>query len=270
MNIQEASQCTLESFPEVVLDRDNYSQEQLRNEQQELFTILIDRENEFGFNPDVAVHYPAEVADVLIDPEGYLKQRIDMVEARRDQKLARSVVLTTYSALKGPLIAAGYQERVIDMPAGPEGTSWYWRELSPYGVGSFYLEAVDEMDEKIQPSFVVKLNDERGHLLAGMSGSVWEHNGERYAYISTVVARRDAPAGVGGRVAERVWKYLRDQGVKKAHLGTQTADQFYKRHGFQVIHTIVPELRFRQHKDGPIIWCDLVIMEKSFQSEGIG
>ncbi|KMN76834.1 hypothetical protein VK98_19980 [Chromobacterium sp. LK11] len=251
------------SFTSTLLDRSSASQQRLRDEQQALFALLIEREREFGFNPDITVEYPEALSELLDSPAAYLGARIRAAEASRGRPFARVVVLTTYGdALGGPLTAAGYREEIIDMPAGPDNTRGYAREWRDDGVGVFYLEAVNEMDEKIQPSFVFKLEDEAGELLAGMSGSVSEQNGERCAYIATVVARGDAPAGTGSQVAAAVWRYLSEQGVARVNLGTQTAGRFYERQGFRVIHTIVPLLRHRTGDDGSRVWQDLVIMRK--------
>lgn len=250
------------------MDLDNSTSEELRVEQQQLFKLLVEREVEFGFSLDVLVHYPLGIDEFLRDPSGYIDECIGELEGPRARPFARVVILTTYGPqLQQALGCAGYQEVVIDMPAGPDGTRWYWRDVNPHGSGTLYLEAVDEMDEKIRPTFVLRINDASGVVLAGMSGSIWERDGERFAYVSTVVARSDAPRGIGGVVAERTWRYLREKGVRRAHLGTQTADEFYKHHGFDVVHTIVPKLRYRQHADGRTIWCDLVIMEKILQEQ---
>ncbi|AXE34440.1 GNAT family N-acetyltransferase [Chromobacterium phragmitis] len=251
------------AFTSTFIDRRSATQQRLRDEQQALFAILIEREQEFGFNPDIVVEYPEPLDALLADPAAYLDARIRAAESARGRPFARAAILTTYSdILGGPLVVAGYREEAIDMPAGPDNTRWYARGLQEEGAGVFYLEAVNEMDEKIQPSFVFKLNGAQGELIAGMSGSVWEQNGERCAYIATVVARDDAPAGAGSQVAAAVWAYLREQGVARVNLGTQTADRFYERQGFRVIHTIVPRLRYRTGADGNRVWHDLVIMRK--------
>lgn len=243
-------------------DRRNTTQTELRDRQQTLFGLLIERERAFGFNPDVTVAYPAPVEAFVADPLNYLRAQIDAAEAARGARFARAVILTTYGqAVGAALVAGGYDEQVIDMPAGPDHTRAYAQSLSAAGRGTFYLEAVDEMDEKIQPSFVGELRDDAGALMAGMSGSVWVRDGVRYAYVSTVVARPDAPAGTGGQMAQHIWRYLREQSVVQVHLGTQTADGFYRKQGFRVIHTLVPKLRHRPVGEGRI-WHDLVIMQK--------
>lgn len=248
------------------IDRSTATQDTLRNKQQQLFNLLIAREQEFGFHTDVVIEYPAPLNALLSDPVTYLSAHIHKAESARGRAFARAVILTTYgNLLGGPLVSDGYREEIIDMPAGPEHTCAYSREFSCDGVGVFYLEAVNEMDEKIQPSFVLTLENNDGDLLAGMSGSVWERDGKRYAYISTTVARKDAPPGIGSLVAEKVWRYLNDLGVLRINLGTQTADGFYKRHGFRTLHTLVPKLRYRQLANGNRVWHDLVIMQKDLE-----
>lgn len=246
-----------------LFDRSTDTQHRLHEKQQALFTMLVDREREFGFHPDAAVKYPDPLSALLNDPIAYLAARINAAESARGLPFSRAVVLTTYgNFLAGPLSSEGYREEIVNMPAGPENTRFYSRNLRSDGVGVFYLEAVNEMDEKIQPSFVLTLDNEKGELLAGMSGSIWKRDTECCAYISTVVAGKGTPTGVGSMAAEQVWHYLRDQGVSRVNLGTQTADEFYKRHGFRVIHTIIPQLRYRQRADGSRVWHDLVIMQK--------
>lgn len=246
-----------------LFDRSTATQECLRDKQQLLFSLLIDREREFGFHADIVTAYPEPLDALLRDPVAYLQAHIHQAESARARPFQRAVVLTTYgNLLGGPLVGQGYHEEIIHMPAGPENTRFYARQLKEEGVGIFYLEAVNELDEKIQSSFVSMLEDDDGKLLAGMSGSVWESHGKRHAYISTVVARKDAPAGTGSRVAEHVWQYLADLGVVHVNLGTQTADSFYKKQGFRTIHSIVPRLRYRQLANGNRIWHDLVIMQK--------
>ncbi|RQW28881.1 GNAT family N-acetyltransferase [Rhodobacteraceae bacterium CH30] len=250
-------------LPLSLIDHHCASAETLREAQQALFALLVEREQAFGFNPDVITEYPDPLERLLDDPVAYLDARRRAAESQRAVPFARVAVLTTYADVIGPALrAAGYTEEVIDMPAGPDNTSCYAREARPDGVGTFYLEAVNELDEKIHPTFVVTLKDGQGSLLSGMSGSVWAVGGEHYAYVSTVVARQDAPPGSGSRVAAAVWDYLRSEGVSRVNLGTQTADRFYERQGFRTIHRIVPALRYRTAADGRTIWHDLVIMRK--------
>ncbi|TIC87151.1 GNAT family N-acetyltransferase [Crenobacter intestini] len=246
-----------------LVDTRNASATDLREAQQALFGLLIERERAFGFHPDVVTEYPDPLDALLADPVAYLAGRLHAAEQKRGAPLARVVVLTTYVDKLGTLqCAAGYSEEVIDMPAGPEHTSGFARTLDPDGVGTLYLEAVNEMDDKISPTFVLTASDGEGRLLAGMSGSVWTAAGECSAYVSTVVAREDAPAGTGSRLAAAVWDYLLGEGVSRVNLGTQTADGFYLRQGFRVIHTLVPRLRWRRAANGRTVWHDLVIMRK--------
>ncbi|MGL4775884.1 MAG: GNAT family N-acetyltransferase [Aeromonas veronii] len=127
---------------------------------------------------------------------------------------------------------------------------------------TLYVEAVNEQDPKIRPTFVLMLRDEHGELQGGMSGSIWTQDERRYAYIGTVVVQPGQPAGTGTQLANTVLEYLTQQGVYEVNLGTQTAEPFYAKLGFQTIHHIVPALRHRTASDGAVQPHNLVIMSK--------
>jgi len=232
--------------------------------------LLVEREKEFSFNPDIVIDYPAITEQFLQDPVSYITGRIASIKAEQGRVVDEVVILTTYgNKLIGPLSCGGYVAEKIDMPAGPDHTYKFSKtvcaeEASSPKLCKLYLEAVNEQDEKIQPTFVLKLTDSSGKLIGGMCGSICEASGDLFAYIATVVVDKSAPKSTGSLLATTVLDYLKQQGVKCANLGTQTAGQFYEKHGFHVLHHIVGKLRSRVAKGGGIVHNDLVIMAKTF------
>jgi len=230
-----------------------------------LFDLFLAREPEFGFNPDIVVDYPDLTADAaspfLADAPGYVAERLAALEARGDP-VGRVVILTTYGDAVGAALAtAGWSGERIDMPAGPDGTWTYRLDRSEAG-RTLYIEAVDEADPKIRPDFLLELRDGQGRLRGGAWGSIHEREGRRFAYIATMALGVGLPPGVGMRLGQALEAALRDAGVVAVHLGTQTAGPFYERLGFQVIHRVLPDLRFRIGDDGARLRTDLVMMER--------
>lgn len=238
---------------------DNSSPDELIERQIALFTLLQQREQEFDFNPNVIVHYPETC--FLDAPLDYLKQ---LILAQQQQGVINEVViLTTYPQVHAQLVERGYQYEAVHMPAGPDHTAIFRMNCGSHAAGqTLYIEAVNEQDPKIRPTFVLMLHNKDGDLLGGMSGSIWNQEGFRYAYIGTVVVRQGQPAGSGTLLAHAVLEYLTQQGVCEVNLGTQTAETFYTKLGFRVIHSIVPELRHRTASDGTEHSHNLVIMSK--------
>ena len=239
---------------------DNCTADELSEKQLALFSLLQLREQEFGFNPNVIVHYPE--TSFLGTPLDYLDQLID--EQRQQGHLINEVViLTTYQELYSPLTQSGYQHEAVHMPAGPDHTAIFRVHCGSQPAGkTLYIEAVNEQDPKIRPTFVLMLHDENGELQGGMSGSIYSTDNQRYAYIGTVVVQPGRPAGTGTLLANTVLEYLTQQGVYEVNLGTQTAEPFYAKLGFGVIHHIVPALRHRTASDGAVLPHNLVIMSK--------
>ncbi len=230
-----------------------------------LFDLFLRREPEFGFNPQVVVDYPDLAAGpdsaFLIDTRAYVEGRIAGLEAE-GAAIARVVVLTTYGEVVGPaLTAAGWVASQIDMPAGPDGTWTYRKDLRAEG-RTLYIEAVNEADEKLRPDFLLELTDDQGRLRGGAWGSIHERDGVRYAYVATMTLDVGLKPGVGTRLAEALNQTLIEAGVVAAHLGTQTAGPFYERLGFRVTHRVLPELRVRTDEDGARVTTDLVMMER--------
>ena len=246
--------------------RANTKAERLDSEAAALFAVFLEREAEFGFHPSVVVDYPnlAELKPTpfLADASRYAAQ---LASSLPDGPLGvRTVVLTTYADIvKENLKAGGYACIPIDMPAGPEHTAAFILGASAGVVESrtLYIEAVNEADEKIKPSFVLKLTDESGVLWGGACGSLHAHGGKHYAYLSTMTLAPGMPTGSGTALVNAVLKFLRDEGVSTVHLGTQTAAQFYEKLGFTVEHRLVRNLRVRE-QHGRAIFGDLVMLSR--------
>ncbi|WP_429037318.1 GNAT family N-acetyltransferase [Aeromonas veronii] len=239
---------------------DNSSPDKLSERQLMLFALLQLREQEFGFNPNVIVHYPE--TRFLNAPLDYLAQLI-AAQQQQGNLISEVVILTTYPQVQAPLVDHGYRHEAVHMPAGPDHTAIFRMHCGSYPTGkTLYIEAVNEQDPKIRPTFVLMLRDENGELQGGMSGSIWNQDERRYAYIGTVVVRPEQPAGSGTRLANTVLEYLTQQGVYEVNLGTQTAEPFYAKLGFQTIHHIVSALRHRMASDGTQLPHNLVIMSK--------
>ncbi|MFT7723917.1 MAG: GNAT family N-acetyltransferase [Roseateles sp.] len=256
---------TQEFFLSVMTQADT-PREQLNSEAANIYHIFAEREREFGFGPNVAVEYPPiieqQTDDFLTDPVGYIATRVG--EFRKSRPISQIVVLTTYGQqLLGPLSSAGYTPVKIDMPAGPDHTYAFTlaRDAQAAGACSLYLEAVDEADEKIRPTFVLKLVDGNGRLCGGACGSVHERDGKRFAYLAMLSLVQGLPPTTGTRLAEAMFEALRGQGVSAIHLGTQTAGRFYEKLGFRVTHRLVKGLRTRlSGSGGEHLSDDLVMM----------
>lgn len=238
----------------------NSTPDELSEKQLALFALLQLREQEFGFNPDVIVHYPE--ASFLTAPLDYLDQRI-LEQQQQGHFINEVVILTTYLQVQAPLVERGYRHEAVHMPAGPDHTAIFRVQCGTHVAGkTLYVEAVNEQDLKIRPTFVLMLRDEHGEPQGGMSGSIWTKEERRYAYIGTVAVQPGQPAGTGTLLASTVLEYLMQQGVCEVNLGTQTAEPFYTKLGFQTIHHIVPALRHRIAEDGTELPHNLVIMSK--------
>lgn len=230
-----------------------------------LFELFLQREPEFGFNPDVVVEYPdleaGAQAPFLSEVLAYVNDRVAALEAE-GAAIARVVILTTYGPAVGSALEAdGWAGERIDMPAGPDGTWTYRKELRADG-RTLYIEAVNEADEKLRPDFLLELTDDDGRLRGGAWGSIHKRSGARYAYIATMTLDVGLKPGIGTRLGEALNQTLIGAGVVAAHLGTQTAGPFYERLGFRITHRVLPELRVRSGEDGARVTTDLVMMER--------
>lgn len=239
--------------------------EQLDAEALAIYQIFAEREREFGFGPNVIVEYPPigepETSSFLTDPASYIAARVAELETNRP--ISQIVVLATYGQqLLGPLSAVGYRSIEIDMPAGPDHTYAFTLDRDTQATlgCSLYLEAVDEADDKIRPTFVIKLVDHKGRLCGGACGSIHERDGKRFAYLATLTLVPGLPPTTGTRLAEAMIETLRQQNVTTLHLGTQTAGRFYEKLGFQVTHRLVKGLRTRLSGSGQHLMDDLVMM----------
>ena len=229
-----------------------------------LFSLFVEREAEFGFHPSVVVDHP-DISDssgtgFLADAATYATQRAALMA--EDLHAIRIVVLTTYSdVVRSGLEAAGYHFIAIDMPAGPEHTAAFILEpsVADRDFRTLYIEAVNEDDEKIRPSFVLRLSDSRSRLCGGACGSIHERAGKRYAYLATMALASSMPPGAGTAMMEQLVQFLRSQNVAMVHLGTQTAAEFYEKSGFTVDHRLIRGLRIRS-KNGQEVLDDLVML----------
>ncbi len=245
--------------------------EQLDAEAAAIYGIFAEREKEFGFSPDVIVEYPSiadpQTSGFLADPAGYISARV--AELDKEGPISRVVVLTTFGQqLLGPLSASRFVPAKIDMPAGPDHTYAFGLDLDVEKKPGrlLYLEAVDEADDKIRPTFVLKLLDDEGRLCGGACAAVHARDGRRYAYLSMLTLTQGLPATTGTRLAAAMLDLMRLQGVDMVHLGTQTAGRFYEKLGFQVTHRLVSGLRTRASADGHDIRDDLVMLSKTLEA----
>ncbi len=253
-----------------LLDRKTCSPHTLEQEQSALFGLLTEREKEFAFNPDIVTEYP-DIGYFLKDPTAYVDARCSAILAQQGKVVNHAIILTTWGdRLTGTLAGCGWQSEKINVPAGPDHTFKFSKTFTTLPGSAMtcmlYLEAVNEKDEKIRPSFVLKLHDARGSLYGGMSGSICEINGRRFAWITTVVVNKGVARTAGSIIVEAVMDYLKKEGVQQVNLGTQTAEHFYQKQGFHVIHHIVDNLRWRKADNGHVIPNNLVIMSRDLSS----
>lgn len=251
-----------------VSTRRDICQEALDQASMALFALFQARETEFGFNSNIVVEYP-DISDIgqsafLLDPAGYANARVAALNSDGDP-ISHIVILTTFGdRLRGSLFSAGYHGSNIDMPAGPDGTAWFERKQADNCAKqrTLYLEAVDEADEKIKPSFVIELRDKEGRLRGGGCGAIHERGGLRFCYLATMTLDTGLPKGTGTALGEILIDVLRAEGVIAIHLGTQTAGPFYEKLGFRVTHRLVHNLRTRAVTNGAQVQTDLVMMER--------
>ncbi len=254
------------------------SAERLDAAAQEIYALFAAREKEFGVNPDVTIDYPAiedpAAADsaepatedaglpFLADPAGYVDRLLDAGIAAGAPH-GRVVILTTWADRIGAaLVARGFAADPLDMPAGPDHTAVFDLAPGPPDGRTLYIEAVNEADPRIRPTFALRLIDGDGALRGGACGSAHARDGRRYAWISILVVAPGLPPGTGLALAARMMDLLRREGVGTIHLGTQTAAPFYEKLGFRVIRPLVRRLRIRHGADGGTVDHDLVMMTR--------
>lgn len=254
-----------QSFDVSVLTLANATRAQLDAEAVAIYELFAERELEFGFNPAVIVEYPSiddpQTSRFLADPADYISARVADLE--KSGPIARIVVLTTYGdVLIGALSASGYQAVKIDMPAGPDHTYAFTSDRTEHGEQGrvLYLEAVNEADDKIRPTFVLKLTNSDGRLCGGACCAIHPRDGKQYAYLATLTLASGLPPTTGSRLAEAMLDALRSQGVTTVHLGTQTAGRFYEKLGFRVTHRLVEGLRTHASDNGQPLSEDLVML----------
>jgi hypothetical protein len=194
----------------------NASQAELDEAAGKLFSMFVEREKEFGFNPAIVVDYPdvtdPDASPFLDDAAGYIDRLVTRLEGE-GAPIDQIVALTTFGArLTEPLMQAGFVGAPIDMPAGPDDTTWYRRKPISSGAGrTLYLEAVNEADPKIRPSFALELHDSDAKLRGGACGSIHKRDGARYAYLATMTLDAGLPAGTGQWLGEALIAFMRDE-----------------------------------------------------------
>lgn len=254
-------ECTLQINVFTLADT---TKEMLREQSAAIFELFLKREAEFKVHESVVIDYPdlsePSTSRFLADAAGYAASRAALMQD--DIAAIRIVILTTYSNIvRANLEAADYGFIAIDMPAGPEHTAAFILEPSAGdGKGrTLYIEAVNEDDDKIKPSFALVLSDATGQLCGGACGSIHESQGKRYAYLATMALASAQPQGTGTAMMEQLIQFLRSQNVAVVHLGTQTAAKFYEKMGFKVDHRLINKLRVR-HEEGKEVTGDLVML----------
>ncbi len=241
------------------------SRQELDRAASSVFDLFVEREAEFGVHPSVILHSPDLTDDsahgFLADAAHYVAALAETAAAEGDP-VGRIVVLTTYAHHVAPAFeAAGYRALPIDMPAGPDHTCAFVLGPAepPARHRTLYVEAVNEADEKIRPTFVLRMTDDAGRLCAGACGSVHERDGRKYVYLATLTTAPWAAKGTGTKLAGELLRFLRGEGAQVVHLGTQTAARFYQKIGFEVEHRLVRGMRTRV-LDGSEIRDDLVML----------
>jgi GNAT superfamily N-acetyltransferase len=238
--------------------------EMIREQSAAIFELFLKRETEFDVHESVVIDYPdlsePSTSGFLANAAAYAASRTVLM--KDDIAAIRIVILTTFgNVVRASLEAAGYDFIAIDMPAGPEHTAAFILEPSAGdGKGrTLYIEAVNEDDDKIKPSFALVLTDANGRLCGGACGSIHESQGKRYAYLATMALASALPQGTGTAIMEQLMQFLRSQNVAVVHLGTQTAAKFYEKIGFKVDHRLINKLRVRR-EDGQEVTGDLVML----------
>ena len=239
--------------------------EMIREQSAAIFKLFLKREAEFDVHESVVIDYPdlcePSVPEFLANAATYAANRVALMDG--DIAAIRIVVLTTYSnVVRASLEAAGYDFIAIDMPAGPDHTAAFILEPSAgddWKGRTLYIEAVNEDDDKIKPSFALVLSDATGGLCGGACGSIHEHQGKRYAYLATMTLASAMPQGTGTAIMEQLLQFLRSQNVAVVHLGTQTAAKFYEKIGFTVDHRLINKLRVRREEEQEVTG-DLVML----------
>lgn len=252
-----------------LFNKNLHSQETLNAEKEKVLQLFLEREKEFTFNPSIIVEYPNinEVTNSLFlnEPITYIKEKITAIR-NSGELVSNVVILTTFGdRLLDPLGRNSYMYEKINMPAGPANTFKFYYKIPGIDLlhgKTLYFEAVNENDEKINPTFVMKLSGLDNKFCGGVYGSISKQGTELFAYVATMVIKKGLPKLTGTRLMNEMLNYLKLIGIKKVNLGTQTAVNFYEKQGFIIIHKILTKLRTRISNNNEIINNDLVIMEK--------
>lgn len=232
-----------------------------------IIDLFASREAEFDFHESVDVNYP-DLSDTstfgfLSNAAEYAARQAEMLS--QELSALRVVILTTYGdRVRSSCEAAGYSYQPIEMPAGPEHTAAFILEPRTFdgNARTLYIEAVNENDDKIKPTFVMRLTQPNGDVCGGAFGSIHEREGRRYAYLAAMTLASGLPQGTGVAFMEQLLQYLKSQSVEVVHVGTQTAAKFYEKAGFKVEHRLIKNLRIR-HQDGQKVEGDLAILSRA-------
>lgn len=244
-------------------DTTTTSQEKIITEQLALFNLLQIRDSDFTLDENIILEYPAALEDFLNNPINYIKQQLENKHIKNLSEIKEIVILTTYGdKLIKNLVNDGFDESLIDMPAGPDNTYHFSKQVNPTGTFIYYLEVVNEADEKIRPTFIITAKDNNNEIIGGISGNIFEKDNQNFAYIATTVTAPNAPQGLGSQMMQETLNYLEKSNVVKVNAGTQTADKFYIKHGFNIINHLINNIRYRSDKNNNKVWHDLVILEK--------
>lgn len=234
----------------------DHGQKLLDEKKQMVFSLLIEREKEIDFNPNIIIDYP-NVEIFISNPTFYIEEFL------KKAKIFNSpiVILTTYGdKLYDTLTSSGYNYEEIHMNAGPDNTCVFRKNIGNIGK-TIYLELVNEKDFKIRPSFVIHLVDEKGHFCGGLCSSLSKKGKEKNVYLSTMAIKKDADKGAGTDLLNFAMNYWSKEGVSRINLGTQTAKEFYRKYGFHITNKILSDLRIRIDSHGNKVFEDLVMME---------
>lgn len=232
------------------------AQDKIITEQLALFNLLQIRDSDFTLNENIILEYPAPLEDFLNNPIKYIHKK-DLSEIKE------IVILTTYGdKLIKNLVNDEFKANLIDMPAGPDNTYHFSKQINQSGKFTYYLEVVNEADEKIRPTFIITAKNNNNEIIGGISGNIFEKDNQKFAYIATTVTAPNSPKGLGSQMMQETLNYLEKSNVAKVNVGTQTADKFYIKHCFNIINHLIKNIRYRNDKNNNKVWHDLVILEK--------
>ncbi len=244
------------NFRFVHYTKEEHSQELLDEKKQMVFSLLIEREKEIAFNPEIIVDYPD--AEIFIsNPLDYIKKVIKEIKSDN----ISVVILTTYGKqLYETLTSSGYNYEEIHLNAGPDDTCVFRKDIENQDK-TLYIELVNESDAKIRPTSVIHIIDEIGVFCGGICSSVSDDKGENNVYLSTMAVAKGCYNGAGTDLLNYAMNYWSENSISKINLGTQTAEGFYKKNGFYTTKKVLDNLRIRTDSSGSKVFENLVMVE---------